>query len=102
MSGVGEALVELLLQTLPRAPLRTQEILGWVADIAEPPPGVWLETEDGSAYTGIVVVQGNRPRLMLALRAEPPRRRSAPEAPPYLRPFDRGLRYRSDDDDLFP
>jgi hypothetical protein len=101
VSGVGEALIELLLQSLPRASFRTQDIFAWVADTAEPPPGVWLEAEDGSAYTGIVVVQGNRPRLMLALRAEPPRRRSTPEAP-YRRPVDHGLPYRSDEDDHFP
>lgn len=37
-----------------------------MADVARPPRGVTLATDDGSEYTGVLLVERNRPVLMLA------------------------------------
>lgn len=43
-------------------------IVDWLRDTARPPGGVELRTDDGSTYTGFVVVERNELKLMFAVR----------------------------------
>ena len=60
----------------------------WLRDAARPPSGVELKTNDGSTYSGVVLVERNELRLMIAVRHPPgpvshPRPpQSPPPAPP--------------------
>ncbi len=60
----------------------------WLGEIAEPPSGLELASEDGSTYSGLVLIERSRPVLMLAVR-HPPERRSASNVTP--------LPYRDED-----
>lgn len=68
MNGVGEALVDVLLHTFVECRPRVRRVVDWITEAARPPAGVRLVADDGSEYTGIVLVEANRPRLMFALR----------------------------------
>lgn len=68
MSGVGEALVDVLLHTFVDGRPRVRRVADWITEAARPPAGVRLVADDGTEYTGIVLVEANRPRLMFALR----------------------------------
>lgn len=65
----------------------------WIADAAQPPRGVRLVADDGSEFSGVVLLERNRPVLMLALRVGaashpmPAPRQQAPYATPYERPL---------------
>lgn len=103
MSGVGEALVDVLLQTFVEGRPRVRRVVEWIADVARPPTGVRLVANDGSEYTGFVLLEANQPKLMVALRVGVAGR-SIPREPPYpretqyLRPvFDEHL-WRRDED----
>lgn len=67
MISIGEALVDALLLGIKGHP-RVQRAVDWIADVAKPLGGVRLVADDGAEYTGVVVVDANRPRLMLAVR----------------------------------
>lgn len=68
MSGVGEALVDVLLHTFVESRPRVRRVVDWITEAALPPAGVRLVADDGTEYTGLVLVEANRPRLMFALR----------------------------------
>ena len=66
MISIGEALVDALLIGIEGHP-RVQRAVEWIANVASPPEGVRLVADDGAEYTGLVFVDANRPRLMLAV-----------------------------------
>lgn len=68
MIRIGEALVDVLLDAVEEGRPRVRRVIDWIADVARPPPGVRLVADDGTEYTGLVLVEANRPRLMFALR----------------------------------
>lgn len=68
MSVIGEALVDVMLHSIVTGGPRLRRVLDWIVDGARPPVGVRLVTDDGTEYTGFVLVEANRPRLMFALR----------------------------------
>lgn len=49
-----------------RDPAKVQRLLAWLREVARPPPDVELHSADGSLFTGLVLVDRNRPVLMLA------------------------------------
>lgn len=98
MSTVGDALLDVLLRTAERGPHRLRRFAGWVADVARPPRGVTLATEDGSEYTGVVLVERNRPVLMLAAQVGSARSMTrAPIVPAH--PYERPPRWALEEDD---
>jgi len=69
---MAEALGDGLLESLEKKrPQLATAVIGWVRDFAEPPAGVELRSNDGSTYTGLVIVERSRPILMLAVRQAP-------------------------------
>lgn len=67
--SVSDALVDVVLDELPqRRRTRLRGLLDWLTDIAKPPVGVRLVSDDGGAFSGVVVVEDSRPILMLAFR----------------------------------
>lgn len=80
---------------------RVRRVIDWIAEAARPPPGVRLVADDGTEYTGVVLVEANRPKLMFALRvgaAERPREAQYPRQSPYLKPvFDDELWHHGQD-----
>jgi len=49
-----------------------------VRESARPPPGVELQSADGSTFTGLILVDRNRPVVMFAARYASPQRPSPP------------------------
>ncbi|WP_437723728.1 hypothetical protein [Sorangium sp. So ce861] len=99
---IGEALLELFRQGLPRRVPTAAEMLDWLREAATPPPGVELFSADGAAFTGVLIVDRNRPIVMLAARQAPARRMPAsPPAPPSSPRYDSPYGQRSlfDEDD---
>jgi hypothetical protein len=81
-------------------------MLDWLREAATPPPGVELFSADGAAFTGIVIVDRNRPIVMLAARQAPARRMSAspstpPSAPRYGSPYGQRSLFDEDDEPLW-
>ncbi|WP_437763398.1 hypothetical protein WMF27_41185 [Sorangium sp. So ce281] len=68
---IGEALLELIRQGLPQRVPTAAELLDWLREAATPPTGVELFSADGAAFTGIVIVDRNRPVFVLAARQAP-------------------------------
>lgn len=100
MNDVGDALVDVVLDgTHERRRRRWRDILEWFAAVAKPPTGVRLVSDDGDQFTGLVVVESNRPVLMLALCTGGTVRRD-PRSPyeRYMRPIDDELWSRDPDD----
>ena len=100
---LGEALLELVRQGPPRRVPPAAELLDWLREAVTPPPGVELFSADGAAFTGIVIVDRNRPIVMLAARQAPaPRMQTSPSIPPgspRYGPHPYGQRSLFDDDD---
>lgn len=67
MISIGEALVDALLLGIKGHP-RARRAVEWVGEVGRPPVGVRLVADDGAEYTGVVVVDANKPRLMFAIR----------------------------------
>jgi hypothetical protein len=91
VTKIGEALVEVLLHALEEGQPRVRRVVAWISETARPPAGVRLVADDGTEYTGIVLVEANRPKLMFALRVgtterAAPREVQYPRAAPYSRP----------------
>lgn len=63
----------------------------WIAETAQPPRGVRLMADDGSEFSGLVLVERNRPVLMLALRAGAASQREPRPPPNYPTPYERQL-----------
>lgn len=100
MNGLGDALVDVLLRAIEQGRPRLRVVAEWIADVARPPRGVRLVSDDGAEYSGVVIVEHNEPVVMLALCVSGPRHREARSAP-YSRSFDEPL-WRSFDDHPFP
>jgi hypothetical protein len=99
---IGEALLELLRHGLPRRVPKAAEMLDWLRETATPPQGVELFSADGAAFTGILIVDRNRPIFMLAARQSPAPRihmgpSVSPSTPRYGSPY--GQRSLFDEDD---
>ncbi len=93
MTGLGDALVDVFLRGVALGRPRLRNVADWIADAARPPHGVRLVADDGSEYTGVVLVERNRPIVMLAVNVghDTTGRYQAPQqryAPPFRR--DRG------------
>lgn len=97
MSDVGDALVDVVLDP-SRGPKkdRVSQFITWLRRVSTPPLGVRLISDDGGRFTGVVLVDENRPVAMLALRVGGSSR--APEEHPYERRFTPGPLWREDDD----
>jgi hypothetical protein len=65
---IGAPLLEALRRRRPRLAARAESAVEWLRDAAEPPHGVKLVAEDGSVYTGLVIIERNAPVVMLAVR----------------------------------
>lgn len=102
VDGIGDALVDVFLRAVDESRPRLRAMAAWLADVAQPPRGVRLVTDDGAEYTGIIVVEGNRPVVMLALRVGAASHREPRQAPayaaPYATPYERPLWSAYDDD----
>lgn len=70
----------------------------WIADAAQPPRGVRLVADDGSEFSGVVLVERNRPVLMLALRVGAASQREPRPQAPYATPYERPLWSPYDED----
>lgn len=68
---IGAAAIEALRRRQPGLVGKAEQALAWLRDVAEPPSGVELRCNDGAAYTGLVVVERNKPVIMLAVRHPP-------------------------------
>ena len=62
---------------------RAENLLHWVREAARPPPGVELQSADGSSFTGLILVDRNRPVVMFAARFASTPRPSPPSPPAY-------------------
>ena len=80
---IGSAVIEVLRRRQPRLAHQAERALGWLRDVGEPPRGVELRSDDGSTYTGFVIVERNKPLLMLAVRHQPA---PASPGPPVITP----------------
>jgi hypothetical protein len=98
---LGEAIADAARRYRSRLSERTQLVVGWLRDVAEPPPGVELRSADGATYTGFVVVERNELRLMLAVRHPPGPIPTTAARPPIVPPppRERGLYNLLDPDD---
>ena len=47
---------------------RRSRTVEWLRDVTRAPPGLRLETTDGSVYTGLVIFDSNRAVVVVALR----------------------------------
>ena len=96
MNDIGDALVDVLLRAVDESRPRLRALAEWIADAAQPPRGVRLLAEDGSEFSGLVLVERNRPLMMLALRVGAAGSRD--QWAPYGTPYERALWSRYDDD----
>jgi hypothetical protein len=62
---------------------RARRTVAWLREAARPPPGVELVTSDGALYSGIVVIDRNRPVAMFAARQTSGPRPRPPSPPTY-------------------
>ena len=77
---IGEIFLDEIHRRSRRSKL-AEALVDWLRGAARPPPGVQLESADGTLFTGLVIVDRNRPILMLAARqtsAPRPRYQSPP------------------------
>lgn len=99
MSQAGEALVDAVLDTSKDAKVRRLEhLMKWVKRVSRPPLGVRLISDDGGRFTGIVIVDENKPLAMLALRVGGTSPRPRSEERFDERRVPDGLLWREDDD----
>jgi len=100
VNGLGDALVDVLLRAVDQGRPRLRAVANWFAEVARPPRGVRLVSDDGTEYSGVVLVEHNEPVLMVALCVSGPRHRD-PRCAPHQRSFD-DPPWRSSDDHPFP
>ena len=101
---LGEALLEHIRRGLARREPATGEFVDWLREVATPPEGVELYSADGSAFTGLVIVDRNRPVLMIAARQAPVRRPYTPSSPTYSHgyPYRQTSLFEEEDDEEPP
>ena len=100
---IGSAAIEALRRRRPALANKAERALEWLRDVAEPPHGIELRAADGSTYTGFVIIDRNKPVLMLAVRHPPgPVVERAPvmTPPPIQRPL-YGRPYPDPDDPVW-
>jgi hypothetical protein len=66
--AIGAAAIEALRRRRPSLVRKAELALEWLRESAEPPRGVELRSEDGSVYTGFLIIERNKPVFMLAVR----------------------------------
>lgn len=85
MTAVGDALADVALgEARDVRAGRARRLRDWLARLTRPPIGVRLICDDGGKFSGLVIVDANRPIAMLALRVGDAGV-SSPERP-YMRP----------------
>jgi hypothetical protein len=87
--AIGSAVVEAIRRRRPALARKAEHAIEWLREVAEPPRGIELRSADGSTYTGFVIIDRNKPILMLAARHPPgPAAERAPlvTPPPIQRP----------------
>lgn len=99
---LGEALLEHIRRGLARREPGTEAFVDWLREVATPPEGVELYSADGSAFTGLVIVDRNRPVLMIAARQAPVRRPYTPSPTTYGYPHRQTSLFEEDDDEEPP
>jgi len=98
VNDIGDALVDALLRAVDEGRPRLRAMADWIADVAQPPRGVRLVADDGSEFSGVVLVERNRPLLMLALRVGAASQREPRPQAPYATPYERPLWSSYDED----
>jgi len=68
---IGAAMIDALRRRRPALARQAEAALEWLREVAEPPRGIELRSADGSVYTGFVIIERNKPVLMLAVRHLP-------------------------------
>jgi hypothetical protein len=101
------ALFDALVNIAHRMAPRVGDAAEHLREVARPPRGVELHADDDALYTGLIVVEKNRPVLMLAVRVgerradverRPPLVTPPPEPrPPYFNGGQRSLHLDPDD-----
>ena len=87
--AVGLPLLDRLRRHRSRLTPHVERAAKWLRDVTEPPIGLEVRSEDGSTYTGVLVVERNRPVVVLAVRhpgALVPLRAPVVPPPPVERP----------------
>jgi hypothetical protein len=95
---VGDALFELVEQLVIESSPRWTKAVEWLREHAVPPQGLRLTSPDGTAYSGLLVVQDNDVVVILAARHPGPVPHHAPIQVPTRQPN----RYLDDDPDGNP
>jgi len=102
VTEIGDALVDVFLRAVDENRPRLRALAEWISEAAQPPRGVRLVTDDGAEYTGVIVVECNRPVVMLALRVGAASHRESPPSPrhatPYASPYERPMWSAYDED----
>ena len=84
---LGEALVAAFRNLRHALRDASEQTLAWLREMAQPPPNVRLTSEDGTTFTGVVLVERSDVVVMLAARHPPtfPHQRAPKSPPPYPR-----------------
>ena len=96
---LGEALLEHIRRGLARRKPGNGEFADWLREVATPPEGVELCSADGSAFTGVLVVDRNKPILMIAARQAPGPRPYTPGPPTYGSPYRQRSLFEEEDEE---
>lgn len=73
--GLGGLFLDALIEAARSAIPMVREAGRRVREITEPPAGVTLNTPDGTLYSGVFIVENNKPLVMFAKRSDPAARR---------------------------
>lgn len=102
MSQAGEALIDAVIDSSRHAKgRRLEHFMEWLKRVSRPPLGLRLISDDGGRFTGIVVVDENKPLAMLALRVGGPSERHETQKGLQERRFTAGPLWH-EDDDIYP
>jgi hypothetical protein len=74
---VTDAILELIERAKPGARERLMEVVNWLGDFGQPPPGIELFAPDGRKYTGVALVIQGEVELLFAVAPLGPRRSRA-------------------------
>ena len=78
---LGGALALAVQRHRERISMAASNVREWLEDVARPPDGVELKSNDGSTYSGVFLVERNELVVMLAVRHPP-----GAASPPPVRP----------------
>jgi hypothetical protein len=65
---IGDALLDAVRRGHERIGAFADLLLEWLREVARPPRGIDLRSDDGTTFTGIVLVERSRVIVMLAAR----------------------------------